>query len=432
VTRPTVPPNTSERVERTELESGVRVVTEAMPELRSVSVGFWVDAGSRDEADDEHGASHFLEHLLFKGTADRTALEIAESVESVGGDMNAYTTKEYTAYYVRLLDEHLDMGLDLLSDIVWRPAFRPDEVESERQVILEEIRMRDDTPDDLVHELFAEALFGDHPLGREVIGTEASILGMTRDGIAAFHGREYRTPRVVVAAAGNLDHADVVRRVSQLVDPLRVEGGARARTVVAPIDPSRRVVAVERATEQAHLVVGVPSLTRDDPDRHALTLLNHVLGGGMASRLFQEIRERRGLAYSVYSYRSGYHDGGSLAVYAGTAPSQAGEVLALVSAELERLVTDGTITERELANAKGAMKGGLALGLESPASRMSRLGRAELLTGEIPTVDQLVRWIDDVTLDDVARVVDRVLRDVPRTLAAVGPVDPEALLARVA
>jgi predicted Zn-dependent peptidase len=312
---------------------------------------------------------------------------------------------------------------------MWRPAFRRDEVESERQVILEEIRMRDDTPDDLVHELFAEAMFGDHPLGREVIGTEASIAAMSRDAIAAYHQRQYRPRQVVVAAAGNLEHDAVVERVLALA-PDDERAAEPARPLSTPGAP-RPLHVLERPTEQAHLVVGMPSLARDDADRHALTLLNHVLGGGMASRLFQEIREQRGLAYSVYSYRAGYHDAGSLAIYAGTAPNQAVEVLELIRAEVDRLIAEGSISARELANAKGAMKGGLALGLESPASRMSRLGRSELLSREIPTVDQLVRWIDDVTLDDVARVVDRVLRDTPRTLAAVGPVDPDALLAVV-
>ena len=255
------------RVRRTRLENGLRVVTEAMPELRSVAVGFWAGTGSRDEPDALAGASHFLEHLLFKGTEERSAQAIAEEVEAVGGEMNAFTTKEYTAYYVRILDESLDLALDILSDVVWAPAFRPDEVDCERQVILEEIRMHEDTPDELVHSLFAEALFPGQTVGREVLGD--------------------REPRPE-----------------------------------AEIRPAGAVRVLHRPTEQAHLVLGMPGLSRSDPDRWALSVLNHVVGGGMSSRLFQEVREKRGLAYSVYSYRSALEDTGTFAVYAGTAPGR--------------------------------------------------------------------------------------------------------------
>ncbi len=418
-----------DRVERTVLDNGLRVVTEDMPELRSVAVGYWVDAGSRDEELVEQGASHFLEHLLFKGTERRSALEIAEAVESVGGEMNAFTTKEYTAFYVRVLDEHLDLALDILDDIIGAPAFRPDEVESERQVILEEIHMRDDTPDDLVHELFAEALYPEHPLGREVLGTEDSIEGMSREAIATYHHEHYQPTSIVVAAAGRVDHDAVVARVRDG----RVAGtGRRPERVVSAPRPPRRLHVLERPTEQAHVVWGVPGLSRDDDDRHAMAVLNHVLGGGMASRLFQEIREQRGLAYSVYSYRSGYQETGMLAVYAGTTPHQVMTVLDLIDAEIERLVRESTITARELDNAKGAMKGGLALGLESSSARMTRIGRSELTLGEIPTIDQMVADVEQVSLDDVARVVDRVLRPAQAVLAVVGPFGEDAFASRVA
>ena len=332
-------------IRRTRLDAGARVVTEVMPGLRSVAVGFWVGTGSRDEPDELAGASHFLEHLLFKGTDSRSAGEIAEAVESVGGDMNAFTGQEVTAFYVRVPDRHLDLALGILSEIVWAPALRAADVESERQVILEEIRMRDDTPDDLVHDLFAGALFAGHPLGREVAGTDTSVTATSRDAVADYHRAHYVPDNVVVAVAGNCTHDDVLARLEPATPtrdatrPARVEGADAA--------PLERRAALERPLEQAHLVVGTRALRRDDPDRWALAVLDQVLGGGMSSRLFQEIRERRGLAYSVFSYRSAFEETGSLAVYCGTAPEHADEVLGLIGAELDHLVADG-ITDREL------------------------------------------------------------------------------------
>ncbi len=268
-----------------------RVVTEAMPGLRSVAVGFWVGSGAVDEDARRFGASHFLEHLLFKGTDDRGAAEIAHAVESVGGDMNAFTTQEYTAFYVRVPDEHLGLALDILGDVVWHPAFRPDEVESERRVILEEIGMRDDAPDDVVHELANEALFPGHPLGRSVLGTRDTIAAMSRDAIAEYHAEHYRPSNVVIAAAGNLDHAVVAERVHAGLpgrSGVRPDRGDHAHGV------PRSVTGERRDTEQAHVVLSMRSIARDDPDRYALSVLNQILGGGMSSRLFQEVRERRG------------------------------------------------------------------------------------------------------------------------------------------
>jgi predicted Zn-dependent peptidase len=414
------------RVRRTRLPNGLRVVTEAMPELRSVAVGFWAGTGSRDEADPLAGASHFLEHLLFKGTADRSAQQIAEEVEAVGGEMNAFTTREHTAYYIRLLDESVDLALDILSDVVWAPAFRPDEVDCERQVILEEIRMHGDTPDELVHSLFSEALFPGQPVGREVLGDRDAIVAMTRDEIAQFHGHHYRAGNLVVAAAGNLDHDRMVDAIAA-----RFTGGLgdREPRPEAEILPAGAVRVLHRPTEQAHLVLGMPALCRSDPDRWALSVLNHVVGGGMSSRLFQEVREKRGLAYSVYSYRSALQDTGTFAVYAGTAPERAPEVLSIIDAELDRLCTERCLGADELERAKGHFKGQMVLGLESSAARMERIGRSEITTGEIQSVDEMVAAIDAVTPEDVARVIDRVLAAGPRVLAAVGPVDAGDLAA---
>ncbi|MGH8998621.1 MAG: M16 family metallopeptidase, partial [Acidimicrobiia bacterium] len=366
-------------------------------------------------------------HLLFKGTERRSARDIAEAVEAVGGEMNAFTTKEYTAYYVRILDESLDLALDILSDVVWAPAFRPDEVDCERSVILEEIRMHEDTPDDLVHSLFAETLFPGQTVGREVLGHNDTIAAMTRDEIAGFHSQHYRGDNIVVAAAGNVDHDELAASVSErFAGRAGGEPDHRRRTEVRPA-ASVRVMA--RPTEQAHVVVGMPGLSRSDPDRYALSVLNQVLGGGMASRLFQEVRERRGLAYSVYSYRAAFEDTGMFAVYAGTAPSRAPEVLSIVHAELDRLVAERGVAEAELERAKGNFKGQLALSLEGSAARMERLGRSEVTSGEVLAVDELVARIDAVTPDDVARVVDRVFAGVPRTLAAIGPLDAADLVA---
>lgn len=405
-------------IRTTTLDNGMQVVTERMPDVRSVTAGFWVGTGSRDESAELFGASHFLEHLLFKGTLTRSARSISEDIDSVGGDMNAFTTKEYTAFYVRLLAESLEMGLDILSDILWNPAFRADEVETERQVILEEILMRDDEPADLVHELFAEALYPGHRLGLEVLGDERSIKAMSRDDIRGFFGHHYRPGNIVFSAAGLLDHDAVVEGVVSRFDG--PSGGVRP-VREAPAQPPEPAVVCTRQTEQAHLVVGTTALDRHSPDRYALAALNHVLGGGLSSRLFQSIREERGLAYSVYSYRAAFDDAGALAVYAGTAPARAGEVLRLVQEELDRLAGEG-VGERELAVAKGHLKGEMALSLEDSAARMSRVGRSLLVHGEVLQVDELASRIDAVTLDDVARVAADVLGR-PRVVAAVGPID---------
>ena len=405
-------------IQSTTLDCGLTVVTERMADVASVSAGFWVGTGSRDEEGALFGASHFLEHLLFKGTPTRSARAIAEDVDAVGGDMNAFTTKEYTAFYLRVLDRSFGLALDILSDILWNPAFRPDEVEAERQVILEEILMRADEPADFVHEVFAEALFPDHPVGREVLGDEQSIEAMAVDEIAGFHAAHYRPRNMVFAAAGQLQHDEVVRGMEE-----RFEGGAGGAmpTRSAPSQPPEALAIDVRPTEQVHLVVGSRSLDSHDEDRYALSVLNHVLGGGLSSRLFQKIREERGLAYSVYSYRSGYADTGVLAVYAGTMPARMEEVLALIHAELDSLRGNG-VTDRELEVAKGHLVGELALSLEDSAARMNRIGRSQLVHGTVPTMLEVATKVGEVSLEDVARVAARVLAN-ERVVAVVGPVD---------
>ncbi|MGZ8762612.1 MAG: M16 family metallopeptidase [Acidimicrobiia bacterium] len=410
-------------IHKTELSSGLRVVTDSLPQLRSVAVGFWVGTGARDEDDPCSGASHFLEHLLFKGTPTRTALEIAEAVESVGGEMNAFTSHEYTAFYVRVPDDRLALALDILSDVVWSPTIDAVEMDAERQVILEEIRMRDDAPDELLHDLLAEAVFPDHPLGRSVLGSIDSIEAMSRDTVAEYHSEHYHPSNVVVAAAGNLDHDLVVELVEAGTARRPGPRGDRPPRAVSAFAPSRPLEVLRRPTEQAHLAIGLRAFSRDDPDRFTLTVLNQVLGGGMSSRLFQEVREKRGLAYSVYAYRAAYEETGAMAVYAGTTPARVDETLGVLNGELARVVADGGVSDRELDAAKGHLTGSMALGLESSSSRMHRLGRSELTLGEIPTLDELVDEVNAVTPVDVSRVVDRVFSGTDRTLTVVGPFD---------
>ena len=414
-------------IRATRLDNGMQVVTDAMPDAHSVTIGFWVDAGSRDETPVEAGASHFLEHLLFKGTETRSAHSIAEDIEAVGGDMNAFTTKEYTAFYTRLIDEDLDLGLDILSDIMWAPAFRPEEIDAERQVILEEINMHEDEPSDLVHELLHEALYPGHPLGREVLGERSTIAAMTRDQIANYFTTRYKPPSIVVAASGNLDHDEVVAGIERRFTGRTGSAPARERPALAPVRP---LIVHHRTTEQAHLVVGMRSLDRHDDDRFTLSVLNQILGGGMSSRLFQEIREKRGLVYSVFSYRAAYLESGALAIYAGTAPGRAQEVLALIDDELDKLAT-GPISERELAVAKGHIKGSLALSLEDSAGRMNRIGRGDLIHGEVLSYEEVVARTEAVTHDDLRRVADRILAN-ERVLAVVGPFSDDDFAERVA
>ena len=392
-----------------------------MPDVRSVTAGFWVGTGSRDEQGPLAGASHFLEHLLFKGTQQRSARQIAEDVDSVGGDMNAVTTKEYTAFYVRVLSDALPLGLDILCDIMWDPAFRPAEVDAERQVILEEILMHNDEPADLVHEVFAAALYPGHSLGRDVLGVEATIEAMSTGQIRKFFDLHYRPANMVLAAAGDLDHNAFVDAVEAR---FRGPTGGRRPSRIAPSESPHPLAIVNRQTEQAHVVLGAPTAGRHSDDRFALAILNHCLGGGLSSRLFQAIREERGLAYSVYSYRSSFEDAGNLAIYAGTAPTRSGEVLEVMVAEIDRLLAEG-ITDRELVVAKGHLRGETALALEDSAARMSRIGRSQLLHGSVLTVDELAARLDAVSAEEVSEVARRTFGR-GRVLAVVGPFDEGA------
>jgi predicted Zn-dependent peptidase len=410
-------------VRRTVLPNGLRVLTEAIPAMRSVSFGVWVNVGSRDETGGLSGVSHFLEHLLFKGTRRRSALDISAQIEAVGGETNAFTTREYTCYYARVLDADLRLAIDVMCDLVSSSVLAEPDVETERGVILEEIAMHDDEPDDEVHDMLTSALYGDHPLGRLISGTADTVSPMTRAQILRFYRRRYTPPNIVVAAAGNLDHAEVVRLVRATAlgtGPAAEPVPYRHQTRPVPVQPAR-VTVRDKDTEQAHLVLGGAGLSRADERRFALSVLNNALGGGMSSRLFQEIREQRGLAYSVYSYTSQYADAGLFAVYAGCAPGKVDEVLSLTRTELARVARDG-LTEAEVARGRGMVKGGLVLGLEDTGSRMSRLGKSELLYPKLLSVDDLLALVDAVTVDQVRELAAEVLAR-PMSLAVIGPVD---------
>ena len=414
-------------VRRTVLPGGLRIVTEAVPTVRSVTVGVWVGVGSRDETPSLAGASHYLEHLLFKGTRRRDALAISSAIDAVGGEMNAFTSKEYTCFYARVLDDDLPLAVDVVCDLVTSSVIRSGDVDAERGVILEEIAMHDDDPADLVHDQFAQTLFGDAPLGRPILGSVESITSIGRNAIAGYYRRRYRPQDMVVSVAGNLDHATVVRLVRKAFAAADLVGGDT--TPSAPRDGDRRtghVAAtrvVRRTTEQANLVLGVPGVSRTDERRFALGVLNAALGGGMSSRLFQEVREKRGLAYSVYSYHAQYAETGLFGVYAGCVPPKLHDVLAICREELAKVAADG-ITEQELERGKGQLRGSLVLGLEDTGSRMSRIGKAELVYGDLLSVDEVLAHIDAVTLDEVSETAAVLLRAEP-TLAVVGPFDED-------
>ena len=408
-------------IETSVLPCGIRLVTETMADVHSVAVAYWVGTGSRDEPGELAGASHFLEHLLFKGTERRSAAAIAEALDEVGGDCNAFTTKEYTTFYIRLLAEHLSLGLDILSDIMWAPALREGDIEAERTVILDEILMHTDEPMDLAAERWQASLFPGHPLGRDTLGTAETVRRITRDDIATFCPRYYRPDNMVVSVAGDCTHEAVAADLEQRFAGLR---GGEAPRRVAPGPDAVALDVVRRPTEQAHLVYGARSVSRFDDGRWALSVLNHVLGGGLSSRLFQKVREERGLAYSVWSERAAYEDTGSLAVVVGTAPDHVDEVLRIVEGELDLLASDG-VTERELAVAKGNLRAEMLLSGEDSGARMSRLGASLLLHGEVLTVEEVLARIDAVDLDQVRAAAAR-LAEAPRTMSAVGPFDPES------
>ena len=415
-------------VRRSVLPGGLRIVTESLPAVRSAAVGIWASVGSRDEGLDHAGATHYLEHLLFKGTSKRTALEISAAMDAVGGELNAFTGKEYTCYYARILDADLPLAIDVLADMVTGSLIEQKDVDAERGVILEEIAMNEDEPSDTVHEAFAAQLFGDTPLGRPILGTVASINEITREQIAGHYAARYTPPDLVIAVAGNVDHDAVTRQVTEAFGDALSGPAVPTPPRLASTDDSLAAGTgarlVPRTIEQANLVLGCAGMSRTDNSRFALGVLNAALGGGMSSRLFQEVREKRGLAYSVYSFASQHSDTGMWATYIGCLPAKADEVLAICQDEIAKIIASG-LTDAELDRGKGQLRGSLVLGLEDPSSRMSRLGKSELVYSRLEPVDEILGSIEAVTHDDVRRVAAEILGR-PKVLAVVGPFDDDA------
>ena len=420
-------------VRRTVLPGGLRIITEEIPSVRSASFGVWVNVGSRDETDAHRGAAHYLEHLLFKGTRTRSALDISASIEAVGGDLNAFTTKECTCYYARVLDTDLPLAIDVVCDVVTDALIAPDDVEAERGVILEEIAMNDDDPGDVVHDEFAAAVLGDTPLGRPVLGTAESIQGISRRAINSFYRRRYLPSRMVVAAAGNLRHDDVVARVrrafADVLDGTSEPASPRAVSTTRAPRPTtaQSVRVVSRPTEQAHLVLGAPGMRRRDDRRYALSVLISALGGGMSSRLFQEVREKRGLAYSVYAYSQGFADTGLWGVYVGCLPGKVDTALDVCREEIASVVARG-LTADEVARGRGQVKGATVLGQEDTGARMTRLGKSEINGDPLLSIDEILTRVDAVTVGDVHDLaIDLLTPDA--ALAVIGPFDDAARFA---
>jgi len=408
----------AEEYRKSVLANGIRVVTERMPHVRSVAIGIWVDTGSRNEPEERGGVSHLIEHLVFKGTESRTAEEIARTMDSVGGQMDAFTAKEHTCFFVNVLDEHLPLAADLLTDILLHPLFGADDIEKEKSVVLQEIKMVEDTPDDLIHDLFAERVWLGHPLGRPILGRREVVQAMSRDTIIRHFREEYCPGKIVVAAAGHATHEEVLRLLGS-----RFDGFAGGAAPGAGRPPTQKVTVdmVEKPLEQVHMIVGFPGLSQTAPERYALYVLNDIIGGSMSSRLFQQVRERQGLVYSIHSGSQAYRDTGVLYVYAATDAANFAKVLKLTLKEVRDLKKDG-IEAAELRRAKEHLKGNLMLSLESTSSRMSRLAKQELHFGSFFSLDEMLAAIDQVREEEVQLLIHRLLDEEQLSLLTLGPI----------
>jgi predicted Zn-dependent peptidase len=401
------------------LPNGIRIVTEAMPHVRSVAVGIWVETGSRVEPESRGGVSHLIEHLLFKGTATRSAEAIASAIDSVGGQMDAFTAKEHTCFYVSVLDDHLALGVDLLTDILMHPLFAAADIEKEKAVVFQEIKMVEDTADDLVHDLFAERIWAGHPLGRPILGRWDVVRDLERDVILRHFETEYAPARIVVAAAGHLDHDRLVDLFASRFNGFRREAATRE---TEPPTMHAGVHVVPKPLEQVHLVAGFPGIAEAAPERYALYLLNDVIGGSMSSRLFQEVRERQALAYSVHSGAQSYHDTGLFYIYAGTDAANFTKVVKALLKELRSLKKDGVKAE-EMRRAKEHLKGSLMLSLESTSSRMNRVAKQELRFGSFFSLDEMLAAIEGVRPEEVESLTSRLLDEEQMSLLTLGPID---------
>ncbi|HUV03813.1 MAG TPA: pitrilysin family protein [Armatimonadota bacterium] len=399
------------------LPNGVRVLTETVPHIESVSVGIWVTSGARAESASRRGISHFIEHMLFKGTETRTAKQIADEFDFIGGQLNAFSEKEYTCYFARVLAEHLPCAVDVLTDMLLNSTLAPHEIELEKNVVLEEIKRHEDTPDELVHDLFAETAWGGHPLGHAVLGNRESVEKLTRDGLVEFMLTKYTPDGVVVAAAGNLVHEELVDKISSLFGGMKGKKADPSRT--APSFSGKSVLA-DKDTEQVHFCIGAPGFSQLDPEKYTLVVIDATLGGGMSSRLFQKIREERGLVYAIGSYSPAYREGGLFAVYGGTSLKNVEEVLRLIRSEFSNVLT-GNITAEELTRAKNQIRGALVLAQESMSSRMIRMAKSELYFGRPVPLEEVIDAVLKVTHDDIAQVASQIFGESAFAVAAVGP-----------
>ena len=409
---------------RTVLPSGLRIVTEEEKSVRSAAFGIWVNVGSRDESNSTAGASHFLEHLLFKGTKKRTSLEISSSIEAVGGETNAFTSKEYTCFFARVIDKDLPLAVDVISDLITSSVVRSADVDAERKVVLEEIAMRDDDPSDLIHDLFLEKYYGDTPLGRPILGSIKSIKNMSRSTVFNYYKNRYKPEDLVVAVAGNVKHKKVVQMVEDalskdgFLDQPKREFKVRSSPQVK-VAGKGKVTLLDKKTEQAHIIYGVPGVAREDKSRFALSILSSAIGGGMSSRLFQEIREKRGLAYSTYAYSQQFSGSGVLTFYVGCKPEKAEESITIIQSILFDIAEKG-LTHEEIERAKGAVSGALVLSQEDTGSRMTRIGKSELVYGQVLSFDEILREVANVTPEQITEIARKTLPTSP-TLAVVGP-----------
>ena len=408
-------------VVREVLDTGLRLITETMPQVRSVTIGVWLMRGSRHETDLQSGIAHFVEHMLFKGTDSRSAEDIAQAIDSIGGQLDAFTAKEYAGYYIKVLDEHLPLAVDLLSDIVMRPAFAEEEVGREKKVILEEIKMVEDTPDDLVHELFTQQFWEGHPLGRPILGSRETVEAFTGGSLREYFRAAYVAPNMIVSAAGNLEHARVRDLVSRAFGTLATDGESVTQ---GPPTVNPSVLLKTKELEQSHICLGTHSYQQNHDDRYVSYILNSVLGGSMSSRLFQNVREKRGLAYSVFSGMSAYRDAGNLTIYAGCAADAVEEVIDLSVEELRGLKRT-PVPEDELKRAKDHLKGSLMLSLENTASRMSHLARQEIYFDRHFSLDETLAGVQRVSTDDIQRVARDLLANGSLAVTVLGPKTPD-------
>lgn len=404
-------------IKKTILPNGLKILSERVPYVDSVSVGIWLQVGSRDEEDNQRGISHFVEHMLFKGTNNRSARQIADQMDDLGGHLNAFTDKEFTCYYAKILREHLSQALGILSDMVLNSVYDPAEIEREKNVVLEEINRHQDTPEDHVHDLLAQILWKGHRLGNSVIGSDKVVESLTRDDIVGYIDKLYRPDSIVIAAAGNVDHKEFADQVTQHFGGLT---GNRPPRIDIPVSAQANIQVIDKKTEQVHFCLGTRGFAQKEKEKYAVAALDAILGGGMSSRLFQEIRENRGLAYAIGTYSASYAEGGMFAVYGGTSIKNVKFVLELTQAECDN-IGKNSVTDAELERAKNQIRGALVMGQESMSNRMSRLSKSEMYFGRIVGLDEIINLITAVSRDDVASVASKLFAESKFALAAIGP-----------